>query len=149
MERAGIGNRLLAALIDGLIAGLPSAIPIIGPIFGTLYILTKDAVVYELTQRPDFRNRSIGKKMLGLEVAVSRLKPYVTWEVSIRRNLPLAIGNIIMIIPLLGWVVGPVVGLVAAIVEIVMVLASEDGRRIGDRLADTTVINSPLDVSGE
>ncbi|MFO7942343.1 MAG: RDD family protein [Bacillota bacterium] len=147
MERAGIGNRFLAALVDGLIAGLPSAIPLIGPIFGTLYTLTKDAAVYELTGRPDFRNRSIGKKLLGLEVQPSRLHPYVTWEVSIRRNIPLAIGNIIMIIPLLGWVIGPVIGLVMAIVEITMVLVSEDGRRIGDRLADTVVVNSPLDVS--
>ncbi len=141
-RRAGIGKRLVAAIVDGLIAGIPSSIPILGPIIGTLYILSKDALVYELTGREDFRNRSIGKKLLDIEVIPPSDATHVDWNVSVRRNIPLALGSIIMIIPLLGWIIGPIVGLVVGLVEAGLILLSPDGRRFGDQLGGTIVVES-------
>jgi len=143
LPKADLVKRFVAALIDGLIMSLPSFIPIIGPLLGAGYYLTKDALIFELTQNEDFRNRSIGKKVMSIEVAMLENGDYVDWATSIRRNLPLSIGTLIMVIPVLGWVIGPIVGLVLGIIECILVLTDSEGRRIGDKFGKTQVVDVP------
>lgn len=140
MPKADLMKRFVAALIDGVIAAIPSVIPVIGPIIGSAYTLTKDAVVYELTQNEDFLNRSIGKKVMNLEVAVLGGETNVDWTISIKRNIPLAIGSVIMIVPVIGWIIGGIVALVLGAIEIILVLTDASGRRIGDKFAETQVV---------
>ncbi len=138
--KADLGKRFIAALIDGLLAGGVSIIPFIGGIIGAAYILLRDGLELEFMDR-----RSIGKKLLKLRPVRLNGQP-MDVETSIKRNLPLcigAVGSIFWIIPVLGWILAlvlAVVGLFVAIVELVMVLTDPEGRRLGDKLGDTKVV---------
>lgn len=72
--KADIIRRFIAHLIDGIIASLLIYIPILGGIVSTVYILTKDAIAYEITKNPDFKNRSVGKKLWALKSSVWKAK---------------------------------------------------------------------------
>jgi len=69
--------------------------------------------------------------------------------VSAKRNIPLSIGSLIAIIPIIGWVLGPIIAIVFSIVELVLFLSDEKGQRFGDRWANTQVISDPAAVSEE
>lgn len=138
LSKADPVSRALAALVDGAIACIPLMIPLLGALVSAAYMLTKDTVVYEITKDPAWKNRSIGKRLFHLEV-VSEESPEVDWATSIRRNLPLAIGSIIAIVPIIGWVIGLIVSIPLFFLEVVLVLSDPLGRRLGDRFARTTV----------
>lgn len=132
--KADIGKRIIAALIDGLIAGVAGFIPVIGGLAGAAYMLVRDGV--EL----DFMDlRSLGKKVMKLRPVRLDGQP-MDIVTSIKRNIPFAIGPLIMVVPILGWVIGPIVALIIGIIEIILVLTDPDGRRMGDKFADTKVI---------
>ena len=59
---------------------------------------------------------------------------------SIKRNIPFAIGPALMLIPILGWIVAPFVAPGIGLIELVLVLTADDGRRLGDKFADTKVV---------
>ncbi len=134
--------RFGAALIDGVIAWFPLMIPVIGGLVGSAYILLKDGIMYQITGKEDWKNKSIGKKLLKLEVIRLDGKN-VDLVTSLKRNIPLTIGSLIAVIPVLGWFVGPVVAFVLAVIELIMYLADKDGRRLGDRWGNTQVIGEP------
>ncbi len=140
-KKADLFKRFLAALIDGIIANLLIYIPVLGAIVSTVYLLTKDAVAFEITKKADFKNRSIGKKIMGLEV-VSLEGKDIDWTISVKRNLPIAIGSAFGIVPILGWIIGSIVGFALMVVEIVLTVTDNDGRRLGDRWANTQVAES-------
>lgn len=138
--KADLGKRFIAALIDGLLAGGVSLIPFIGGIIGGAYILVRDGLELEFMDR-----RSIGKKLLKLRPVRDDGQP-MDVVTSIKRNITLCIGSvgsIFLVIPVLGWIVAillGVIGLIVAIVELIMVLTDAQGRRMGDKLAGTRVI---------
>lgn len=138
-QKVDLVPRFLAALIDGLIGSIPLVIPIIGAIIGTAYMLTKDAIMYEITKDEQWRNKSIGKKLLRIEVRPEQ-SDQVDWATSIKRNIPLSLGTIIGIVPLIGLILGPIISILLAIIEIVLMLSSPEGKRLGDRIANTMVI---------
>ena len=139
MEKADLFARAVAAIIDGVIAGVMALVPFVGFIASAAYMLFKEALMYRVTSDEMWKNKSIGKKLMKLEVAYLE-GDFVDLAVSAKRNLPLAIGSIIGIIPLLGWVIGPIVGLIVGIIEIILVLTDNLGHRMGDRWANTQVI---------
>ncbi|MFW5787900.1 MAG: RDD family protein [Halanaerobiales bacterium] len=142
MEKVDFLPRFLAALIDGAIAWVPVFIPIIGGIISVLYLLCKDGVMYQITRDDNWKNTSIGKKALKLEV-VHLEGEDVDLKISAKRNIPLTIGSFIAIIPVLGWLIGPIVAVIAAMVELIMYVTDKDGRRLGDRWANTMVVAVP------
>ncbi|MCS7181817.1 MAG: RDD family protein [Thermoanaerobaculum sp.] len=138
--KADLGKRLIAALIDGILAAGVSLIPFVGGILGGLYILLRDGLELEFMDR-----RSIGKKLMKLRPV--RLNGQAMDPItSVKRNLPLcvgAVGSIFWVIPILGWIVAVlfgVIGLVIAMVELVLVLTDPEGRRMGDKLGETKVV---------
>jgi len=137
--KADIFRRFIAFLIDSVVASILIYVPVLGGIVSTVYMLTKDVIAYEVTKNPDFKNKSIGKKIMGLEVATLDGKD-MNWEISIKRNLPLAIGSVCSIIPIIGWIIGPIVGFIMSVVEAILVLSDYNGRRFGDKLANTQVV---------
>jgi len=138
--KADLGKRFVAALIDGVIAGiLTVVIPILGGLLGAAYTLTKDALVFQLTKDAQWKNRSVGKKVMGLQV-VNLGGGDVDMTISLKRNVTLAIGSLLAAIPLLGLLVAPLVGGVLGLIEIVLVLTDAAGRRLGDKWANTQVI---------
>ncbi|MDK2926205.1 MAG: hypothetical protein PWQ41_1979 [Bacillota bacterium] len=139
MPKADLVSRFLAALIDSLVAGVLSLVPFVGFLAGGVYTLTKDGIMYELTKNPEYKDRSLGKKLLRLKVVRLDGGP-VDMAVSAKRNLPLAIGGIIGIVPVLGWIFGPILGLIMALLELLLVLTDPAGRRLGDRWAGTQVV---------
>jgi len=146
--KADLFKRFIAALIDGIISSILIYIPILGALVGAVYTLTKDVIAYEITKNTDFKNRSIGKRIMGLEI-VSLEGKDIDWTISIKRNLPLAIGSILAIVPVLGWALGGIVGAVVGIIECVLVLTDNEGRRMGDRLANTQVVSSEAKQVGK
>lgn len=140
-RRAALTKRLLAALIDSVLASIVSLLPIIGGIIGLIYALSKDALMFSLTRDERWKNMSIGKKAMDIKV-VKTDGGDITVADSVKRNITLSLGSFIAIVPVAGWVVGSAVAAVAALVEMILVLADPQGRRLGDRLADTLVVEA-------
>jgi uncharacterized RDD family membrane protein YckC len=138
--KADLGKRFIAALIDGLLAGVVSFVPFIGGIVGGAYMLVRDGLDLDFAKR-----RSIGKQLMKLR-PVRLDGQAMNLETSLKRNLPLCIGyvgSIFMIIPLLGWAIAIILGLVGvvvAVIEVIKVLTDPEGRRFGDVFAGTKVI---------
>ena len=128
--KAGIGNRLIASIIDTciiLLPGLPGifllasdTLEIIGGIW--LVIAGCWAVFYSFCKDGFGNGQSYGKKMNGQMV------------VSLATNEPCSKGK--SALRALSFYI-PYVG---SLIEIVMVLATDKGRRLGDKLAGTQVI---------
>lgn len=129
-----IGLRIGAVAIDvipmlvvGLVIGW---IPIIGfmamGLIGTAYWLLRD-----------FNGASLGKMALGLLVVRKDGTPSDMKD-RILRNVTLAVGSALMIIPFAGYVLGPPVSAIMGITEIVMLIVKHE--RLGDMLANTTVV---------
>lgn len=150
-EKADLGRRVVAGLIDGLIgAVLSAAIPFwgIGHLLGGAYILTKDAIMLELLKDPAWKGRSVGKRVMRLKV-VGPKGSDIDIGLSAKRNWPLALGHllsfIVVLMPIgtIPWSTWSLIGSVSSvigIIEIVLMLTDAQGRRLGDRLADTRVI---------
>lgn len=109
-------------------------IPIVGALAGAAYMLVRDGLEVDFMDR-----RSLGKKVMKLRPVRLDGQP-MDIGASAKRNIPFAIGPVIMIIPILGWILGPIVALAIGIIEIVLVLTDAEGRRLGDKWAETKVI---------
>mgnify|MGYP002783914501 CR=1 FL=1 len=132
--KADLVKRFIAALIDSVLASVVALIPVVGGIVGAAYILVKDGLELEFMDR-----RSIGKKLMKLRpVRLDGSSMDIT--TSLQRNWPLAIGSILSIIPVLGWIAALIVAPIIAIIELVLVFTDSEGRRLGDKLAGTKVI---------
>jgi uncharacterized RDD family membrane protein YckC len=138
--KADLGKRFVASLIDAAIAIVVGFIPIIGGIIGAAYWLLRDGMEFDFMD-----HRSIGKKVMKLRpVLLDGGK--VDIAVSVKRNWMFAISGIIQLlifIPVVGWALIPVVGiitLILVIIEIILVLTDPEGRRMGDKIANTKVI---------
>lgn len=130
---ADLGIRICAYLIDcipAMFMGLFNLIPIAGAvIFGLL------ATPYWLLR--DVTGASLGKLLLGLRV-VSKDGSDSTVGQRVLRNLTLAIGPALLIIPFLGIILCAIIGGTIGLVEIIFFLTQRE--RLGDRFAKTTVV---------
>jgi len=141
--KASIGNRFVAALLDGLIF-LALTIPALGMFlfaFITAYgnkeeqamvicfigvLLFLIPLAFQMFKDGFGMGQSPGKKAMKLMVIDLETNMPCTKQKSFLRNI---------IMMLMGIV--PIVG---GFIEPIMVLATEDGRRLGDRAASTMVI---------
>jgi uncharacterized RDD family membrane protein YckC len=141
--KASIGNRFLAFLLDGLIftaLTIPGAVALVGAfiaaygsdeslaitlcILGVILILIP--LAFQMLKDSFGQGQSPGKKALKIMVIDLDTNRPCTKQKSFLRNI---------IMLLMGLV--PFVG---SFIEPIMVLATEDGRRLGDRAANTMVI---------
>jgi len=125
------GIRVAGYLIDvvpAVVLGLFGLIPVLGSIIAGLLLAP-----YWLLR--DTAGASIGKLILGYRVV---LKDGRSAGVGARilRNLPLAVGPAFLVIPFLGYVLGPTISFVAILVEGILLLTG--GERLGDKIAGTT-----------
>lgn len=133
-------KRFVAILIDGVIAVVIGMVPWIGGLISTAYWVLRDGLELEFMD-----NRSVGKKVMKLR-AVTADGQNPDLIMSVQRNWMFGLGGIIQIlifIPVVGWLLMVPLGLIAmgmGIVEILKVFNEEDGRRFGDVWADTKVI---------
>lgn len=149
-------RRFAAAFLDGVIALILALVPAalapmgkgrlfgIGLLLGAAYLLLRDGIPYA-----EWGPRSLGKRWLGL-------RPYqvggaaLSWQTSARRNATLggalAVWALVYLaggfrgLPFDEVLMWAAVAVVA--VEAGLVAAAPDGRRIGDRLAETRVVEA-------
>lgn len=139
--KASIGGRLLAYIVDTVI-GLA---PIVGAgIYGYMSSLSPSrgagisfiiiiaalvwAIYYTFTKDGREGGQSIGKEMVNLMVVnVNTNQPCSRGDSALRALILF----LLQLIPAVGWLIEPMVA-----------IFSEDGRRLGDRVANTQVIDS-------
>ncbi len=129
--KASSGARFVASFLDGLIMSAAWLPLIIGfatdeGFFYFIGIITGIwAIWYNFTKDGRPNGQSIGKKAMGLMV------------VNLNTNLPCSKGT--SALRLLLWLI-PYIGGFIYLIDCIMILASDNGRRIGDHLANTQVI---------
>jgi uncharacterized RDD family membrane protein YckC len=130
--KASSFNRLIASILDGLIVSLAIWVPIFlaeatySDFFYFIVLITSIwAIWYAFTKDGRENGQSIGKKAMGLMV------------VNLNTNLPCTRGK--SALRALLWII-PYIGGLISLIDCIMVLVSDDGRRIGDYLANTQVI---------
>jgi len=136
--KANFGARLLAYLIDLLVSIAPvTIISIFVAVSGMINRQIAMSVIlivasalwaiwYSFTKDGREGGQSIGKDMMDLMVVHTETNTPCTMGQSALRALVLGAVNLI---PVVGWLIEPVIA-----------IAAEDGRRLGDRAAGTQVI---------
>jgi uncharacterized RDD family membrane protein YckC len=123
----------IPAIVVGLLVGW---IPVVGAI-----ILGFILLIYWLLR--DIAGSSLGKLILGLKVVKKDGSPSGASQ-RILRNLPIAFGPALLIIPLAGYVIAPVVAVILILTEAILLLTKKE--RMGDMLAGTTVVKKSAAV---
>src|SRR3989338_407599 len=129
-------SRLIAKAIDLSIVLIcsPFFYPL-GLMIGTFYLMISDSIQ---------NGQSVGKKFIGFAVVSLEDGKPCSAKQSLTRNLPLIIPCVLMIIPLWGWILALLLGIPLVILETYLLFKLDSGHRLGDVMADTTVIaNDP------
>jgi uncharacterized RDD family membrane protein YckC len=127
--KAQILNRGIAKLIDlFIVAAAGQMLVPVGFLGGLAYILIADGFS---------GGRSIGKRLIGLQTVRPGQREVAGFRESIIRNLPFAVAQVAFAIPYVGWLVS--VAIIAF--EAVLILGNEQGRRLGDEVAGTQVLD--------
>ncbi len=149
--KADLGSRFAAYILDAIVvvaltfvfAFMGTRMGGIGTLIGAAYILGRDGLTLGFAT-----HRSIGKQLMNLRPVRLDGRP-MDLETSIRRNWPLALGAVLSGLGALlgGWIgaiLGGALGMIAGLlglVEAILVLTDAEGRRIGDKFAETQVVD--------
>lgn len=141
LQKADLGKRFVAAIIDSFIVGLLSIFAVIPYSIGltklSSYYHSDDAagyffvaavlylipLTYSFLKDGLFKGQSVGKKIMGL------------MTISIDTKLPCSIGRSVI-----RNLISALVSFVP--IEPILVLVTNDGRKLGDKAARTIVINN-------
>lgn len=140
--KADLTRRAIAIIIDFVIASILGIIPTVGWLLGGAYLLLRDGLDVDY-----LRGRSLGKTLMKLRPVRLDGQP-MDLITSIKRNWVFAMGLIVTalsLIPIFGWLLIPFVVIawpILIIVEVIRVLTNPRGRRWGDLLAGTVVIET-------
>jgi RDD family len=128
--KAQVLNRGIAKLIDlFIVAAASQMIGPVGFLAGLAYILISDGFT---------GGRSIGKRLIGLQTVFPGRREAAGFRESIIRNLPFAVAQLAFAIPYVGWLLSVVIiGF-----EAVLILGNEQGRRLGDEVAGTQILDA-------
>lgn len=128
--KAQVLNRFIAKLVDLLIvAAADKLVPPVGFLAGLAYILVADGFA---------GGRSVGKRLIGIQTILPRTREAAGFKESIIRNLPVGLAYLLFEIPYVGWV-----GSIAMLtVEALLIIGNEQGRRLGDEVARTQVLDA-------
>ena len=127
--KARVLNRGIAKLIDlFIVAAVGYMIVPVGFLGGLAYILIADGFS---------GGRSIGKRLIGLQTVLPGQREAAGFRESIIRNLPFAVAQVAFAIPYVGWLIS--IAIIAF--EAVLIVGNEQGRRFGDEVAGTQVLD--------
>ncbi len=127
--KAQVLNRFIAKLIDlFLVAAASELIDPVGYLAGLAYLLVADGFA---------GGRSIGKRLIGLQTIVPDAREAAGFRESIIRNIPFAAAQLAFAVPYVGWIASTAV----VAFEAVLIVGNEQGRRLGDELAGTQVLD--------
>jgi len=124
--------RMLAKLIDFLIVAVMSIMfyPM-GLLIGVFYFCIADCL---------YVGQSIGKRFMGMAVVSLIDGSPCSFGQSFLRNLPFSIPLFFFIFPAWGWIFSGVFACPVAAMEVYYLVMGQSVHRLGDILADTTVI---------
>jgi uncharacterized RDD family membrane protein YckC len=135
LPRAETARRAGAFFVDLLVVALLFALlGVLGPLLGAAYVAFRDGL-----EIGPFKGRSLGKAALGLTVVHLR-GDGCDARCSLARNWVLAVPCLIGVIPIVGWIAFPILGLLVLVAEAAFVIVNQAGRRFGDELAGTQVV---------
>lgn len=131
-NRAARLMRVMAKLIDIVLAFVITILfyPI-GPLLAAIFICIMDAAN---------QGQSVGKKILGFGVLNIEERTPCTVKASIIRNLPLSLPFLFLTIPFWGIIVFLLLFTPVCLLECYFIFRLDSYHRLGDILADTTVI---------
>jgi uncharacterized RDD family membrane protein YckC len=133
--KADLTLRGLARLADFTIAfGLVTSAPGVGPLVAAAYLLLADGLM---------QGQSPGKKIFGVKAVVPATRAPATFQESALRNAPFAAVTLFWALPIL-WPAFVLVGLPAIAYEAWQVWDEPLGRRLGDRIAETQVVDGKV-----
>ena len=137
--KADLTLRGLARLADFTIAfGMATTAPGVGPLLAAAYLLLADGLL---------QGQSPGKKIFGVKAVVPATRAPVGFQESMQRNAPFAVVATFWALPHL-WLLFVVVAVPVVAFETWRVIDEPLGRRFGDRLAETQVVDAKV-LSGE
>lgn len=124
--------RLIAKLIDiGLVTiGAVTYYPM-GLILGVIYLCISDSL---------YEGQSIGKRLMGFGVVSLVDGSPCNGKQSFIRNLPFTVPLMLLIFPFWGWILSAIFALPLAMMEVYYLFKDNTPHRLGDIMADTTVI---------
>ncbi len=128
--KAYVLNRFIAKLIDVfIVVAADEVAPPVGFLSGLAYILIADGFA---------GGRSIGKRLVGLQTMRLDVRETAGFRESIIRNLPFGLAQLLFAVPYVGWL-----GSAAVLAfESVLIVGNEHGRRLGDEVARTQVLDA-------
>ncbi len=127
--KANTLNRSIARFIDILFALLLARLPgYVGILSGLTYIAIADGLM---------GGRSLGKKVIGLRAVYRKDGRNADYRASILRNSTIGALYLIFLVPIAGWVLA-VLGLAF---ELLLIIGSPEGMRLGDEIASTVVVD--------
>jgi len=124
--------RLIAKLIDlGLVTiGAVMYYPM-GLILGIVYLCIADSL---------YDGQSIGKRFMGFGVVSLVDGTPCSTKQSFIRNLPFTVPLFFLVFPFGGWIFSAVFAVPLAAMEVYFLFRLDSAHRLGDIMADTTVI---------
>ena len=125
-------SRLIAKLIDiGLVTlGAVFYYPM-GLILGVIYLCISDSL---------YDGQSIGKRLMGFGVISLEDGSPCSTKQSFIRNLPFTVPLFFLIFPFWGWIFSGIFAVPLALMEVYFLFKKNSAHRLGDIMADTTVI---------
>jgi len=128
--KAHVLNRFIAKLIDLFIVVAAGQIaPPVGFLSGLAYILIADGFS---------GGRSLGKRLVGLQTVRVDMREAAGFRESIIRNIPFGAAQLASAVPYVGWILS----LAVLSFESLLVVGNEQGRRLGDEVARTQVLDA-------
>ena len=89
--------------------------------------------------------QSLGKKVMGFSVISLEDGGPCTLKQSVVRNLPLLIPWGLLVIPFWGWILAFLLGIPLVALEVYLISKLNSGHRLGDVMADTSVMGQGSD----
>ncbi len=125
-------TRLIAKAIDLFIVVCLSIwwYPL-GLILGIVYISISDSLN---------KGQSVGKKFMGFAVKSLEDGSPCSFKQSLVRNLPFILPLVLAIVPFWGWILGGILCIALVGLELYLLYNLDSGHRLGDVMADTTVM---------
>ena len=130
-HKSSVLKRVMARIVDLLIAWvLALFLPPAGVILGMVYLAVADGLQ---------KGQSLGKMVFGLDVVKPDGSP-CDLRSSMFRNIPFVLMYLFFALGFFGWILLVIVGLPILLIELWLIYVDNKGERLGDRIADTRVV---------
>lgn len=133
-------TRLIAKAIDLFIVLFFSIwLYPLGLTLGIIYISLSDGMN---------NGQSAGKKFMGFAVKSLVDGSPCSYKQSLIRNLPFILPLILAIVPFWGWILGGILAIALVGLELYLLYNLDSGHRLGDVMADTSVMANDDNFAG-